>query len=266
MVRKRIQFAQNFLKSRSLVARIVTRSSIEQTDIVYEIGPGNGIITDELAKKAFKVIAVEIDLNLVDKLKDMFKDSSNVEIVYADFMEYQITSSKYKVFSNLPFNITADIVRKLLNSNTPPIDAFLIIQKEAAIKFSGEPNETEFSLLVKPWFSLEVIWEFNRSDFIPVPAVDVVLLHIKKRAPSLVSTEDANIYRKFVKFGFEAWKKDLKVAYKDIFTYEQWKRLSRENGFPIKVLPSQLSFDQWLKLFEFFLKAVPNEKKVLLNR
>lgn len=265
MVRKRILFAQNFLKSRSLVERIITRSSISQSDIVYEIGPGDGVITSELAKKAKKVIAIEIDIDLINKLKDMFTKNPNVEIINADFMEYQINTPKYKVFSNIPFNITADIARKLLYSSNPPIDTYLILQKEAAMKFSGQPVETEFSVLIKPWFSFEIIWEFERSDFIPVPAVDVVLLHIKKRTPSLVAADDANIYRKFVKFGFEAWKKDLKIAYKNIFTYEQWKRLARENGFPINVTPSQLYFDQWLRIFQFFLRGIPNEKKTLIK-
>lgn len=261
MVRKRIQFAQNFLKSRSLVERLILKTSINGSDTVYEIGPGDGIITQELARKAAKVIAIEIDQNLVDGLRESLKEHKNIEIHHGDFLDYIITSHKYKIFSNIPFNITSDIVRKILYSPSPAIDSYLIMQKEAASKFSGYPTETEFSVLAKPWFTFETIWDFQRTDFIPIPAVDVVLLHIKERNTPLVIQENAGIYKRFVKFGFGAWKKDLKTAYKDIFSYEQWKRLSRDNDFPIKATPTQLSFEQWIKVFEYFLTGVAADKK-----
>lgn len=261
MVRKRILLAQNFLKSQSLVERLILKTSIDGSDTVYEIGPGDGIITRALARKAAKVIAIEIDQYLVEKLREAFKEQKNIEIYHGDFLDYHITSHKYKIFSNIPFNITSDIVRKILLSPSPAIDAYLIMQKEAAIKFSGYPTDTEFSVLAKPWFSFETIWEFQRSDFIPLPAVDVVLLHISKRNPPLVSQENAGAFKRFVKLGFGAWKKDLKTAYKDIFTYEQWKRLSKDNRFSIKATPTQLSFEQWLKLFEYFLTGVSENKR-----
>lgn len=261
MVKKRIQLAQNILKSKSLVEKLISKTSINIADTVYEIGPGEGIITSELAKKAAKVIAVEIDPNLVDKLKDSFSNKANIKIQLGDFLDYQISEAEYKIFANLPFNITSNIVRKLLYSLYPPIDAYLILQKEAAMKFSGNPTETEFSVLAKPWFTFHVIWEFQRTDFLPIPAVDAVLLHIGKRDSALVEEANATLFRRFVKFGFEAWKKELKIAYKDIFTHEQWKRLARDNGFSIKATPTQLTFEQWIKLFEYFSTGVPPHKR-----
>lgn len=265
MVRKRIELAQNFLKSGSLVEELVSKSSIDKSDVVYEIGPGNGIITSALIKKAAKVVIIELDENLVSKLVDTFGKVDNVEIYHGDFLDYQIKAPRYKVFSNIPFNITANIVRKLLYSSTPPEDAYLILQQEAAMKFSGEPVETEFSILVKPWFYFETLWKFQRTDFVPIPAVDVVLLHIHRREKPLVSRENIALFRKFVTFGFRAWKKDLKTAYEDVFTYEQWKRLSKDNGFPLKAIPTQLKFQQWVGLFEYFLRGVPANKKIIVT-
>ncbi|NMD01282.1 MAG: methyltransferase domain-containing protein, partial [Bacteroidales bacterium] len=107
MVRKRIRLAQNFFRDRELVASIVANSSISKEDTVYEIGPGEGIITGELAERAGKVTAIEMDTTLATRLRNKFRESDNVEIQEGDFLRYRIKERKYKIFSNIPFNITA---------------------------------------------------------------------------------------------------------------------------------------------------------------
>ncbi len=267
MVRKRIQLAQNFFRDRSLVVSIVAASAITKEDIVYEIGPGEGIITGELAERAGKVVAVEKDAVLAAHLRSRFRGKGNVEIHDGDFLRYRIKENKYKVFSNIPFNITAEVVKRILFGENPPSEAYLVLQKEAAGKFSGSPVETEVSVLAKPWFEFKILREFRKTDFEPVPSVDVVLLHIARREQPLVSPANAQSYRKFVQFGFEAWKKDLKTAYKHVFTYEQWKRLSKNLSFSLKATPAELKFEQWLGLFKYFLTSVIDSKKaVILSR
>lgn len=264
MARKRISLAQNFFRDPGLVASIVAASSIAATDTVYEIGPGEGIITRELAKHAGRVVAIETDSQLVRQLKTRFRDNPDIEIVEADFLAFDIAEPDYKVFANIPFNITADIVRKLLFTDPSPSEAYLVMQKEAAERFSGTPNETEFSVLAKPWFDFNIVSRFRRGDFVPVPSVDVVLLHIEKRVSALVSSGNADIYRRFVKHGFESWRKNLKIAYKRVFTYAQWKRLSKDLGFPIQSTPTELAFGQWLGLFEYFMEGVSESKRMLI--
>ena len=267
MVRKRIRLAQNFFRDRELVASIVANSSISKEDTVYEIGPGEGIITGELAERAGKVTAIEMDTTLATRLRNKFRESDNVEIQEGDFLRYRIKERKYKIFSNIPFNITAEVVKTILFGENPPEEAYLVVQKEAAGKFTGNPTETEVSVLAKPWFTLKVLREFRRTDFEPVPSVDVVLLHIAKRKQPLITSVNERSYQKFVKFGFEAWKKDLKTAYKHVFTYEQWKRLSKNLSFSLKATPGELRFEQWLGLFEYFLFGLIDSKKaVVLSR
>lgn len=267
MVRKRIQLAQNFFRDRSLVASIVAASAITKEDIVYEVGPGEGIITGELTERAGKVVAVEKDAALAARLRSRFRDKGNVEIHDGDFLRYKIKEKKYKVFSNIPFNITAEMVKRIIFGENPPSEAYLVLQKEAAGKFSGSPVETEVSVLAKPWFEFRVLREFRRTDFEPVPSVDVVLLLIARREQPLISPANTQSYRKFIQFGFEVWKKDLKTAYKHVFTYEQWKRLSKNLSFPLKATPTELKFEQWLGLFKYFLTSVTDSKKaVVLSR
>ncbi|MEW6031050.1 MAG: 23S ribosomal RNA methyltransferase Erm [Chloroflexota bacterium] len=261
----RIPLAQNFLRSSKLVRELLDASSIGPSDTVYEIGPGCGIITAELARAARQVIAIEKDPRLVQGLRQRFRKVENVQIVQGDFLYYRITDREYKIFANIPYNITADIVRKILYLPPNPCEAYLIMQREAAGKFSGVPNETLFSVLTKPWFDFRIVRHLRRTDFDPMPSVDSALLQIQKRSPPLVSEENAVIYRRFVRFGFGRWKKSLKLAFKPIFTYEQWKRLSHHFGFPLNAAPTQLTFDQWLGLFDCFKHRVPAEKQVYLE-
>src|SRR5215813_5255138 len=129
--RRQVCLAQNFLRNPKLARRLVGMSKIGPCDIVYEIGPGNGIITAELASNARQVIGIEKDPQLVHHLRKRFRPFGNVEIVEKDFLDYTFRNrssdsafsrrhghgrlaSGYKIFGNIPYNITSRIVRKIL--------------------------------------------------------------------------------------------------------------------------------------------------------
>lgn len=263
---QQIALAQNFLKSAELARLLVEASSIISSDTVYEIGPGRGAITAELARVAGKVIAIEKDPLLAKRLYDHFGDAGNVQIIEGDFLHWRIPDREYKILASIPYNVTAAIVRKILYVPPTPTEAYLIMQKEAAEKFSGRTKETLFSLLARPSFDLKIVRELRRTDFIPAPDVDSVLLHIRKRSQPLILEEDLCLYRDFVRFGFGRWKKNLKLTFKPIFTYEQWRRLSRDFHFPLDATPTELTFDQWLGLFRCFQQMVSAEKRSDLKR
>lgn len=252
-----ITLAQNFLRSPKLVRRLVGMSRIGPSDTVCEIGPGNGIITAALANVAGHVIAIEKDPQFVRRLRERFRSLDNVEIVEKDFLAYagQTQTSEYKIFANIPYNITAQIVRKILHERSNLSEGYLILQEEAAKKFSGSPRETLFSILAKPFFEFEILYRLSPTDFWPKPNVDSVLLAIKRRHRPLLETPDAGSYRDFVQYGFGRWKPNLKSAFKHVFTYKQWKRLSRELDFPLNATPTELSFEQWLNLYYGFKRT-----------
>jgi 23S rRNA (adenine-N6)-dimethyltransferase len=258
--------AQNFLRSSKLVRLLLDASSIEPCDTVYEIGSGRGIITAELARIARKVITIEKDSVLVQQLRERFQGIGNVEIIGDDFLQYRVPDKEYKIFANIPYNITADIVRKILYTPPGPSEAYLVMQKEAAEKFSGYPKETQFSILAKPLWNLQIIQELQRTDFEPIPKVDSVLLRIKKRGSLLLREGDVFLYRSFVRYGFGRWKNSLKLVFKPIFTYQQWKRLSKDLHFPLDATPSELTFEQWLGLFECFKQIIPSNKQAYVKR
>lgn len=258
--RKRIRYAQNFITNKKLVSSLVQESNITASDLVIEVGPGEGIITEELSRIAGKVIAVEIDEEFYEMLLHKFANKQNIQVIREDFLEFRLPSQSYKVFANIPFNLTADIIRKLLESRLPPDDAYLVVQEEAAAKFCGYPSASQFSILLQPWFEFSVQRKLNPQDFFPRPAVTPVFFEIHRRSQPLVAQKDRGLYEAFVKYGFQAWKKDLKNAYRGIFSYEKWKGLSRELQFSIKATPSQLNFPQWLGLFNVFLTLPPDRQ------
>lgn len=260
MARKRIEYAQNFLTDVALINRLVQSAGISASDVVIEIGPGEGVITQQLSKIAASVMAVEIDPELVKRLRDKFSEKPNVQIFEADFRNFIIRERDYRVFANIPFNITSDIVKGLLNRSNPPVSAHLIVQQEAAMKFAGDPTETEFSVLWKPWFDFLIVRTIPRQAFVPVPSIQPVFLTISRKAVPDVSSKHRTLYVEFVRHGFEAWKKSLKSAYEDVFSYEQWKRLSHDLDFPLKPIPTELTYSQWLGLFAFLRDHVSPSK------
>lgn len=265
--RRKHFLAQNFLRSPEMVHRLVASSSIGPCDVVYEIGPGKGIITAELARAAKRVVAIEKDQKLVRLLRERFRSVKNIEIIEQDFLEFSIREREYKIFANIPYSMTASIVRKILYVPPVPREAYLILQKEPARKFSGRPNETLFSLLAKPFFEFQIVAELKRTDFAPVPDVDSVHLRIARRDAPLMQKEEAALYREFVQYGFGRWKRYLRLAFKRVFTYKQWKRLSQELRFPLNATPTELTFEQWLGLFKAFKRRLAlTDRTTGLNR
>jgi 23S rRNA (adenine-N6)-dimethyltransferase len=263
--RQEFHWAQHFLQSEKLVRELVAISSIGPEDIVYEIGAGRGIVTAELARIARRVVALEIDPELACVLRNRFRAAVNVDVVEDDFLAYRFTDREYAVFGNIPYNRSADIVRKILQARPAPREACLIMQREAAEKFSGCPKETRSAVLAKPWFEMEVVRSLRRWDFHPAPRVDSALLCIRKRSPPLLAGEDGSLYRRFVAFGFGEWKRSLKLTFRGIFSYRQWKHLSRDLHFRLDATPSELTFEQWMGVFSGFKNKVEHQRQTAVR-
>ena len=245
-------YSQNSLKDPHLVARLLDRSSIGQNDVVYEIGPGTGIITAQLALRSKQVVAIEKDARLAALLRERFVSRPTVTIHTSDFLRYPLPQKPYKVFANIPFTITTAIVTRLTAAEYPPEDAYLAMQKEAAERFLGKPHESLYAVLLKPWFELEVVHCFRREDFVPEPGVDVVMLRLHKRGPPLVKRADRQRFRDFVVYGFTTRRPTLGSILKGVFSGQQLKHMSRELGFALDATPTLLTFEQWLNIFEHF--------------
>ncbi len=177
-----ISKSQNFLTSRRLLERIVRKSTISHHDAVLEIGAGKGHLTEALCRKADYVYSVEIDRKLYERAKERLRDFSNIKLICGDFMKYRLPEKgDYKVFANIPYNLTTKIVKKLTEDAHPPSEMWLVMEKGAAKRFMGMPKETKYSLLLKRRWKLEIIYYFSKEDFHPKPSVDSVLLHFIRK-------------------------------------------------------------------------------------
>ncbi len=266
--KKQLWYSQNFLHSSKLVIDLINKSKLTAEDHVLEIGPGKGIITEELAKRCRKITAIEYDKTLYQTVKNKFLDREIIEIIQQDFLKYDLTSiNNYKVFANIPFHITSAIVRKLTASSNPPRVAYLIMQREAAWKYAGSPyyHESLSSLLLKPYFDLALIHQFQKTDFIPVPRVNIVMLQLKKKKGLWPERKQSSLYQDFIAYVFRQSNQGLKNKCKNIFSYQQLKSLSRNYGFNLRANPTDLSFDQWYQLFQFFDNTLTEKKQRLVQ-
>ncbi len=250
---RRADLSQHFLRSRALAASLIAQAPVKRDDLVVEIGPGRGILTRELARRCRRVVAVEFDGRLSDALRTSFLSDSRVTIVRADFLRFRLPEVPYKVLGNIPFNRTAAIVRRLAQADAPPRDAYLVMQREAVERFAGGPcsRETLSSLLLKPWWQVEIARRFRRTDFDPPPSVDAVALWLARRTRPLVDRSQAADYRRFSRSCFGRGGNSIRRCLQGEFTRTQIYRLSRDLRFDPSAPPSRLTFDQWLALFRF---------------
>lgn len=177
---RRKLYSQNFIVSRKLVEKLLVNSSISKLDSILEIGPGKGIITEQLLIRSKSVIAVEIDKNLYKSLQTKFSDNKNLSLFNCDFLDFQLPNKSYKVFANIPFAIEGKIIRKMIESNNPPDDCYLVLDQKLATRLIASYQENLFSLLHKPWFDFSIPYVFKPTDFTPVPNVKIVLFRFKK--------------------------------------------------------------------------------------
>lgn len=251
--------SQNFIKFRQLAGELLASSNITKDDLVLEIGPGYGVITKELVDISRHVIAIEKDPTLAQKLIESTKNIPNLEIHLEDFLKCKLPTVPYKVFANIPFSLTAEIVSRFLKSTPIPETMYFIMQLEAAEKFVGNP-ETQSSLLTKPWYETSIIGDIDRSNFTKKPQIKVVLIEFKKRPLAFIKEENKKEYRDFIIYGFNQWQATFLDTYKKVLTYPQLKAL--EKTFKLTGLkPTEVSFDNWLQIFKTYLKIANKNQK-----
>lgn len=243
---------QNFLRVPALTRALVDRAGLTEDDLVYEIGAGTGTITAALAARCRAVIANEIDDRLCDGLRIRFAARRHVQIRCGDFLAVPLPREPYKVFANPPFDITSAIVARLVGADRPPMDTFLVVQREAAARYCGTPVESLAALLLKPFFAPAVVHHFERMDFAPAPTVEVVMLRLRKRGPPLVNQNDAQAYRDLVVAGFTAWRPTIGAALARPFGSKAAHRLLETADLDPALRPTHLPFDAWLRLFAAF--------------
>jgi 16S rRNA (adenine1518-N6/adenine1519-N6)-dimethyltransferase len=207
MVKPIKHLGQNFLIDKTIISKLIKGAKLLKTDTVLEIGPGMGILTQEIAKRAKEVIAVEKDGRMCKLLKERLRDFKNIEIINQDILKFQAKIRNYKIISNLPFYITAPVIRKFLEAKNSPQEMVLIIQKEVAQRICAQPPKMSIlAVSVQFYANVKILSYVSKKSFYPQPKVDSAIIEIIPEKKYKISVDK---FFKVVKAGFSQPRKQL---------------------------------------------------------
>ncbi len=246
---------QNFLVDNSILNKIVSSSQVKETDVVLEIGPGTGNLTQELIKIVKTVIAVEKDPKMTEILKETFKNLKNIEIVQADILKAkELKIKNYKIVANLPFYLTAPVIKKFLEAENPPKDMTLVIQKEVAQRICVKvPDMNLLAVSVQFYAQPKIISYISKNSFWPKPKVDSAIIKI---VPKEELREKAlrDLFFKIAKAGFSQPRKQIINNLSKGLKVERGRTaewLLKNNIQPTQRAET-LSVEDWIKLTKSF--------------
>ncbi len=213
------RFGQNFLVDGHVIGKIINGSKITEDDLVIEIGCGIGSLTQELLENAGKVIAIEIDKNLIPIVQDTLKDYDNFEIINEDVLKVDIQQvikdSGYKsakVVANLPYYITTPIIMGLLEQDIDIESITVMVQKEVGERMSAKESTKAYGSLtcvVQYYCEPYLVANVPVNCFMPRPNVDSAVIRLTKHTDKPVSVENEKEFFEFIKIAFSQRRKTL---------------------------------------------------------
>ncbi len=220
-IRPKKGLGQNFLVDPTHLQRIVDAAELGPEDTVLEIGPGLGALTDLLAEQAGRVIAVELDRRVIQYLRERYCTRSHITIVEADILAVdagtivaqatQREDAPYSVVANLPYYITANAVRHLLEGSRPPELLVLTVQREVAERMvAGPPEMSLLALGVQYYCDAEIVDRIPAGSFYPVPKVDSAVVRMRRRAELVQPEVSSHSFFATARAGFSQARKQLR--------------------------------------------------------
>ncbi len=215
---------QNFLTDKNIIDQIIEGAGIGENDLVIEIGPGIGVITYEASLEARKVIAIEIDKNLIPILAETLADRDNIEIVNSDVLKTDVNAliakaraedpaiENVRIIGNLPYYITTPIIMKLLEDGVEADSMTVMMQKEVADRIKANPCTKAYgalSVAVQYYCEVSGVVNVPKEVFIPQPKVDSAVLNLTVRQEKAVEVADRDLFFAVVKAGFGQRRKTL---------------------------------------------------------
>lgn len=249
---------QHFLHDENIITRIVTTAEIGPEDRVFEIGPGLGALTEKLSQHAKKVVAIELDHDLVERLQQQFVESEGVSILEGNALEVDLNellghagfvTGGYKVVANLPYYITAPLIRTLLSLQIQPQSLTLMVQKEVAERMTAIAGDMSLlSIMVQYYSDAKVAFCVPSNAFNPPPAVESAVVQLIPRRP-YDSEQDRRLFR-LARAGFAARRKTLanNLASSLRQARPQVERILADLGLRIDIRAQALTLDDWERL------------------
>ena len=261
------KFGQNFLIDTHVLDKIIRAAGVTKEDMVLEIGPGIGTMTQCLAEAVGRVVAVEIDSNLIPILKDTLKDYDNITVINEDILKVDIKklAEEYnggrpiKVVANLPYYITTPIIMGLFESEVPIDNITVMVQKEVADRMQTGPGSKDYgalSLAVQYYAEPYIVANVPPNCFIPRPNVGSAVIRLTRHQKPPVEVKDSGLMFRLIRASFNQRRKTLQNGLNNSselhYSKEQIARAIESLGVPATVRGEALTLEQFARLANYF--------------
>jgi 16S rRNA (adenine1518-N6/adenine1519-N6)-dimethyltransferase len=252
--------SQNFLIDGNIIRKIVEVSHVEPDDVVLEIGPGPGSLSEELLNNAAIVVAVEKDQILAQALERLKSPTKRLEIFCEDILKFPIEAElsrllpenrKAKVIANLPYHLTTPILVHLVPLRNTLSTLTLMVQDEVARRFTAVPGTPEygsFTVFLNFYTTARYAFQVSQHCFYPEPSVQSAVVILELKPPPAVSSEED--FFKMTRTAFSQRRKMLRASLRSLYSADIVTEALTSLNFNPQARPEELSLDDFLKLFE----------------
>lgn len=249
-------YGQNFLRETAIVEKIANSADITKDALVIEIGPGSGMLTKPLAKRAKQVLCYEIDITLKEILSDYLSNYDNVDVIYDDFLRRNIKNDieKYSydnmfVVSNLPYYITTPIITKIIDEKLDVSKIVVMVQKEVGDRFAAKVGSKEYNSLtvfLNYYFNIKKLFVVSRNCFVPKPNVDSIVVELSRKR-ELATVNNLDVFFKLVRDSFTYKRKTLRNNLKN-YNLEKISEILSKYNLDLNVRAENISLDVFVDI------------------
>ncbi len=248
------KLGQNFLINEEIINQIIEKADVNKNDTIIEIGPGLGSLTAKLLENANKVIAIELDSNMSNILKERFCLYDNFELIENDVLKVNLNEiiEKYesvKVVANLPYYITTPIIMKLLEERLKLKSITVMVQKEVGERFCAVPNSKEYGAItisINYYTKPEIIIDVPKENFEPMPEVDSCVIKLDVRNVPPVELKNEKDFFNLIKAGFSQRRKTINNSLASMgISKEKIKNVLEKLGIDSKLRAENLTMEQF---------------------
>lgn len=259
MINPKKKYSQNFLTDYETVKESVDALNLKDDEVVIEIGPGLGALTQELLERGNQVYAYDIDVDMYNHLKEEFKHFSNFHLYNVDFLKVDLSSfygKKVKVISNVPYNVTTPLIEKIVTSKLDVKIFEFMVQKEVYDRIKAKKGSKDYAplnIFIEYVGKLSVVKKVSKDKYIPAPNVDSIVLKIE----FVNERKDSSIEKEFFKVTKACFVQRRKTIQNNLNTYfgnkERTLEVLKLANIEVNVRGEQLELKEYLKLSEIIL-------------
>ena len=233
------KYGQNFLIDQNILTKISNLINTENLNIL-EIGPGDGKLTEKIiSKKPSLLTLVEVDKDLIENLEEKYSNNNKINLINVDILDYEIQNNHELIISNLPYNISSQILAKISTMSIPPDTLILMFQKEFAKRLLDEKLNS-INSLIRCFYSIKLNFNVSKNCYRPIPKVDSSVLTFKKLKKKLLRIEEINKFIIFKRNLFSHKRKSLKNLL---------KKYELKNDFNLNLRVEDLELDELIRIF-----------------